>query len=63
MSPLDRPGVRLAYSVCLWLLIANHNVFQEYSATLLVFHVFILLSPFRMEKDYDFAFESRGGKK
>lgn len=32
-------------TVCVWLLIANHNVFQEYSATLLVFHVFIPLAP------------------
>ena len=50
------------HTVCVWLLTANHNVLQEYSATLLVSHLFIPLSPFRLETDYDFAFESAGFK-
>lgn len=46
-----------------WLSMADHNVFQEYSATLLVFHPSVPLSSFNLGMDYDFAFESGGGRK
>ena len=34
------------HTVSVWLLIADHNVFQECTVTLLVFHLFIPLGSF-----------------
>lgn len=51
---------RVVGIVSVWLLIADHNVFQECTVTLLVFHLFIPLGSFKLEMDYDFAFESGG---
>lgn len=48
--------------VSVWLLTADRDVFQECTVTLLVFHLFIPLSSFKLEMDYDFAFESGAGK-
>lgn len=48
--------------VSVWLLTADHDVFQECTSRLLVFHLFIPLSSFKLEMDYNFAFESGAGK-
>lgn len=50
------------HTVSVWLLTADRDVFQECTVTLLVFHLFIPLSSFKLEMDYDFAFESGAGK-